>query len=219
MPTRKARSEATLVGLGRRAREGDGKALDLLLREVQGPVEEYLARRLSARRDARDAAADLRQEVLLRVAAALARGRFDNDRQLLGWVLTIARNVLIDHLRSEQGRCESSARRLDVLGEAASLARWRAGTEPAGPDPLERLAAEAMRVLPERTRELLLLRVQLAWSWKEVGRALRTSEAGVKRRFQRAQAILRARLLERVGALPPDQRAAVLRRWRGLDSG
>ena len=197
-----------LAELARRAAAGDGAALDGLLRAVQDRVERYLAGRLAARPDGHDLAGDLRQEVLIRAAGAVGRCRFESDARLVAWVLTIARRVLVDHVRAERARREVLPdRALELMAEEASLARWRGGAHELGPgELLETLAARALGALPERTRELLRLRVQLGWTWKEVGRALGTTEAGAKRRYQRAQAALRTRFLALLDALPPAER-------------
>jgi len=200
----------SLLALGLLAQAGNARALDRLLRRVEGPVYRYLVRRLVAAPDAEDLARDLCQDALIRTAAGLERCTFASDGRLLAWVLTIARNVLLDHLRQARGRAE-------VRGDP----RWvlSAATEPppgddaAPPRALETFAAEALADLPEGTAELLRLRLVAGRSWKEVGDALGIAQSAAKRRFQRAQAALRRRILARVEALPPEaRRTAALRR-------
>lgn len=189
-------SGSGLADLGRRARGGDHDALNQLLQAVQGHVRRYLSRRLFAVPDGEDLARDLGQEVLVRTAAALSRCEFDDDRRLMAWVLTVAKHLLIDHIRAERARGEVlPEKQMDALAARASLARWQAG--PAGPAPSAPLAAavaRAVAAMPEATRELLRLRVDTGCTWKKVAAALDTTEAGAKRRFQRAQATLRVRV-------------------------
>lgn len=198
-----------LVELGCRARGGSPEALDQLLRRVEGPVYRYLVARLRAAPDAEDLALDLRQEALIRAAAAVGRCTFVSDERLLAWVLTIARNVMLDHLRAVRGRGE--------VRDEGQLSRAAADfaapeDEPAPPRLLETLAAEALAEVPEGTAELLRLRLMAGHTWKEVGETLRIAETAAKRRFQRAQNALRQRILARVRALPlDDRRAAALR--------
>lgn len=209
--------EGSALGeLGRRASGGDPVALNQLLREVQDTVQRYLASRLSASADADDVAGDLRQEVLIRAAGAVGRCTFESDRAVVGWVLTIARNVLVDHVRAERGRGHVVTRgELEPLAQNAALARWQRPAEDAAAGALlEEMTAQALCGLPEPTRDLVRLRVQLGLTWKEVGAALGTTESGAKRRFQRSQASLRARFLSLLDALPPIARKTLLRRWK-----
>ncbi|WP_420127570.1 RNA polymerase sigma factor [Longimicrobium sp.] len=198
-----------LADLARAAARGEAPALNQLLRAVQDPVHHYLCGRLAAAGDCDDQARDLGQEVLLRAAAALPRSRFADDRRLMAWMLTIARRVLIDHVRAERARRAVVAPGdVSALDGRVALDHWR--TPMAGRargDSLAAVVAAALRALPEPTRELLRLRVQLRYTWKEVALALDTTQAGAKRRYQRAQASLRARVRVEVGALPPRERA------------
>lgn len=191
------------------ARVGCARALDRLLRHLEGPVYRYLLARLRAVPDAEDLARDLCQEVLIRAMVAIPRSSFASDGRLLSWGLTIARNVLLDHLRQARGRAE-------VRGEA-HWARAVAGGPLLGEDAppprvLEMLAADALAELPEATAELLRLRLVAGRSWKEVADALGIAESAAKRRFQRLQGSLRRVILARLDALPPDTRCAALRR-------
>jgi RNA polymerase sigma-70 factor (ECF subfamily) len=196
-----------LTELGRFAQAGCAQALEELLRRVDGPVYRYLVVRLRAAPDAQDLALDLRQEVLIRVVASLGRCTFASDGRLLAWVLTITRNVLLDHLRAARGR-----------GEVRNPPAWACSVaaacddEPVPPHPLEGFVAETLAGLPEATAELLRLRLIGGRSWKEVGGALGIAESAAKRRFQRAQAALRRQILARVDALPRDARRGVVLR-------
>lgn len=203
----------SLVELCRRAKAGNAEAMDAVLRTFQEPVHRYLARRLAQCPDGHDVAGDLRQEVLLRAAGGLARCHFDNEQRPLAWVLRIARNVLVDHVRAERTRHRLvSPDTLELLAERAALAQWQS-VSPEG-DPggrLDDVAARAMAGLPRRTVELLRLRVQMGCTWPEVAAALGTTTSGAKRRFQRAQVALRARLLAVLDALPQAESEILLR--------
>jgi RNA polymerase sigma-70 factor, ECF subfamily len=205
----------SLVDLRRLAARGDRSALEQLLRRVQRGVQRYLQRRLPDRRDCNDLADDLRQEVLIRAVSALNRATFEDDRRLLAWLLVIARNVLMDHYRAERRRPRSlPPAAMEALGDDASLAAWLHSGGSPGAELLDALVSEALRGVPERTQELVRLRVQMGHSWSEVGAALGTSASAAKRRFQRAQAALRRRILVAVDNLPPTERARLLARGR-----
>jgi RNA polymerase sigma-70 factor (ECF subfamily) len=203
----------SLVTLIHLARTGCPRALDRLVREVEGPIYRYLLGRLRAAPDAEDLARDLCQETLIRAVASIARGTFASDARLLSWGLTIARNVLLDHLRQARGRAEV---RGDAHWAHVAAAGSLPGEEAPPPRPLETFAAEALAQVPESTAELLRLRLVGGRTWSEVARALGISESAAKRRFQRAQAALRRQILARVDALPSeDRRSASLQRLPG----
>lgn len=205
--------DGSLVDLGRLAQAGSAVALNHLLRRMESPVYRYLVARLRAEPDAGDVALDLCQDALIRASLSLGRCTFASDGKLLAWVLTIARNVLLDHLRQARGRGEVRA---DPAWSRTAAAA-PPGDEPVAPRLLESFAAEALAEVPETTAELLRLRLVSGRSWKEVGDALGIAETAAKRRFQRAQVSLRRRILERVDALPCDARCAVRRRLLPCD--
>ncbi|HEX2080114.1 MAG TPA: RNA polymerase sigma factor [Longimicrobium sp.] len=205
--------ENRLIELSRRARGGDRDAMDQLLRHLQEPVQRFLVRRLSGLRDRADVARDLGQEVLIRANRALSGCTFPDDGRLMAWVLIIARHVLADYLRAERGRCEVvPPEGLEAATQHAALARWHSDrwSEPRRPL-VQVLAAAAAAELPEDTRELVRLRVQLGYTWKQAAAVLQISESAAKRRFQRARATVRRRLLARLATLSPLQRERALR--------
>ena len=202
-------SAGSLVRLGVMAQAGCARALDSLLRQVEGPVYRYLVVRVRAAPDAEDLARDLCQETLIRAVASIPRSTFASDGRLLSWGLTIARNVLLDHLRRARGRAEVRGEEHWGLVAAAGLLP---GEELPPPRPLETLAAEVLAEAPESTAELLRLRLVNGWTWNEVAGMLGISESAAKRRYQRAQAAMRRKILARMDGSPvqprPPPRAA-----------
>jgi RNA polymerase sigma-70 factor (ECF subfamily) len=86
-----------LERLAARAAEGDTAAQAALIRETQADVW-----RLCAHLSDRQVAEDLTQETFLRALPALAR--FEGRSSLRTWLLSIARRVCADHLRTKQRR-------------------------------------------------------------------------------------------------------------------
>jgi RNA polymerase sigma-70 factor (ECF subfamily) len=86
-----------LERLAARAAGGDAGAQAALIRETQADVW-----RLCAHLADRQAAEDLTQETYLRALPALAR--FEGRSSLRTWLLSIARRVCADHLRSKKRR-------------------------------------------------------------------------------------------------------------------
>lgn len=136
-----------------------------------------------------DEAEDLTAETFLR--AVRAADRFDASRaSAQTWLLTIARNALIDHRRSARAR-----RRHVGLDELRDLAVE-------GPTPEERMlrrealahALDAMRELGEDDRELLSLRFGGELEIAEIAGMLGAREGTIRTRLSRAVARLRERM-------------------------
>ena len=139
---------------------------------------------VSARRP--DDADDIVSETFDRAFAAWRSGRATVDRPL-PWLLVIARRIMVDRWRR------------------ARLLRWlpltgsrQTAIDPADPDDplaradfwlwLDRLAA----VLPDRQREVLLLRYQRDLTDEDIGEIVGLSASGVRTAVSRALATLRS---------------------------
>ena len=202
-----------LVVLLRRATVGDEAALQALLTEVAVPVRRFLKRRVWDHLFDEALLDDLTQETLLRIYAGLQGCTAEGDGQIIGWCLAIARSALLDHLRVYQRQLELLDVAADVEGAAGhtSAREWeREGGESPALSVLLRVLQDVQAELPADTCTLLWLRVQHSASWSEVGVALGTTEAGAKRRYQRAQQTLRKAVLRRIPDLPPAERNAIL---------
>jgi len=114
-----------------------------------------------------------------------ARSRYRRDLAAFGtWLLAIARNVAIDHLRAR--------RPLAPIEAAESLA---GGDDPARATErraeFERLARLLER-LPEREREIVALKYGAGWNNRAIARALRLGESNVGTILHRTVQALRA---------------------------
>ena len=116
------------------------------------------------------------------------------------WLFTIARNV---------ARSQGERRARDPLGRAEELADadGRGRLAAAGPDPESRLLAServafvehAIRELPARQRQCLLLRVRQELSYEEIGALLALSAHTVRNHLAEARERLRQLLAAREG--------------------
>ncbi|MGA3362555.1 MAG: RNA polymerase sigma factor [Solirubrobacteraceae bacterium] len=183
MASERARSDSELLAA---SRGRDGEAFGAFFRRHRGTVLGYLA----ARTRSREVAADLLAETF---AAALAVVR-EPSRELpgepLAWLMTIARNKLIDSVR--HGRVEQSARdelglaplaiddhdleRIEELIDQTDVAIVLAAQLPP-----EQLVALRARVLDER-------------DYGDIAAELQCSQAVVRKRVSRALRTLRAAL-------------------------
>lgn len=92
-----------------KARSGDIRALEALMRQVQQPVFNLAIRMIGRREDAQDAT----QEIMLKVVTHL--GSWRNESAFGTWVFGIARNHLLNARQRRPDRRELS---FDTLGDA-----------------------------------------------------------------------------------------------------
>ncbi|HET6566557.1 MAG TPA: sigma-70 family RNA polymerase sigma factor [Rhodothermales bacterium] len=148
---------------------GDHRAFRLLVERHQERIFGYL---LGMVRD-RETANDLFQETFLRVIAAMQRQRASYTKQgrWLAWVMRIARNAALDHLRSRK-------KWQDVSGTAGEdgLSFWELLPDdaPAIDEALHRSEQsdwldECIGQLPPEQREVLLLRQDAELTFREIG--------------------------------------------------
>jgi RNA polymerase sigma-70 factor (ECF subfamily) len=147
-----------------------------------GPVLTALARRRTGNEDH---ARDLVQQTFLQ----LHRARFDfrQDAKLRPWIVTIALNVVREHLRS---------RRRKPVTALESDPADRSSPPSAGPEVAEEAARlrAALADLPDAQREVVELHWFQGLSMAEIARAVGASVGAVKVRAHRAYGVLRTRL-------------------------
>ena len=147
-----------------------------------------------------DEAEDLTQEIFLRVFKAL--GTFDRRANFQTWLISISRNLCIDHYRSVRKERETVDRSVDA-GDVSTAAR--------GPDPLSRLQrldrrellVRAMLKLPPTLREAVLLRDVREFSYQEIAHRLGLPDGTVKSRINRG----RRELARQIATLEREQAA------------
>jgi RNA polymerase sigma-70 factor (ECF subfamily) len=174
-------SERKLDRLAKRAQRGDAQAFASLYRQSHPLVMRFLSRRLGDAATAEDLCAKTFERVVGKL------GSFDGKKGVFeAWVIRIARNALIDHLRAQR----------QSMGESALE-----GLVEHGPDPLQQvLQGERMRHLGEllqscsaQERELIALRYGDGLRHRAIAELLGISEAAVRKRLSRAISTLRQR--------------------------
>jgi RNA polymerase sigma-70 factor (ECF subfamily) len=164
------------------ARDGDSLAVSYLYERFAGAVYRYIRRRV---RDDRDAE-DLTQQVFTRVLPALSS--FEQRGAPFGsWLLRVAHNVTIDHLR-RRALAPPPAERVDGPDE-------RRGQELSG------VLLDALDALPPSQREVVVLRHVVGLEPSEIAARLGTTEASVNGLSHRGRRALRA-ILSDAGAGP-----------------
>ncbi len=162
-------SDAALV---RRIQKGDATAFSTLVERYQDRIYRLAAGMLHAR----DAAPDATQEVFMRAYTGLPRFRFGSS--VYTWLYATLRNVCREFNRRE--RFEAVPMSEDIGDDRHEPARQAVAEQ--------RLGAVLRRInrLPERQRDVVLLRVFEGLSVKETANLLRCRQGTVKAHLHRA---------------------------------
>lgn len=141
-----------------------------------------------------DAAEDLTQDVFLKIFKSL--DTFDRRANFQTWLISVSRNLCIDHYRSVRKERETIDRAVDP-GDLTPVS-----TEISPYAQLEHrdrvmLLREAMSKLPDTLREAVLLRDIREWSYQEIADHLALPEGTVKSRINRGRTEL-ARQIKRL---------------------
>ncbi len=169
-----------------RARRGDVEAFSRLVLARQAYIRAYLGR-FAGHPDVAD---DLAQETFLRAFTNIRD--FDGRAPFVAWLLGIARNLALEHLRNESRRL---ARRKAGLEEA--MAAWRAryfGGETSDPDRHERYVAavrSCLDRLPARSADVVVRHYFKGESAASLSQSLRTSVNAIHQLLFRIRQALR----------------------------
>ena len=161
---------------------GDPQALAALIDRWRAPLYAFLWRRVG------DGADDLFQESWIRVSRA--RDRFDRSRRFSTWLFQIANNLCRDRWRRQGVR----RRALDALRDEAQASGQDHVPAPELPGE-DRLRRQLDR-LPERLREVLVLRYYQDLGEAEIAEILDIPRGTVKSRLHAAVQAARAVLAE-----------------------
>src|ERR671916_1801388 len=151
-----------------------------------------------------DEAEDLTQDIFLKIFKALAT--FDRRANFQTWIVSISRNLCIDHYRSVRKERQTIARDVDA-GDLQPASTDRGPYAAAEHQDLRVLLRLALQTLPATLRTAVVLRDLQELSYQEIAERLRLPEGTVKSRINRGRLEL-ARQLKRV----QDKQPAVRRR-------
>lgn len=177
--------EATDKELINQYRRGQVEALEALIERYRRMLFGFILSRTSGAADADE----VFQETWFRVIRKIDSYR---ERNFGGWLVRIARNIIIDKARRRKPDMSLDA----APAEGGTLADVIPGNDP-GPrrrietSDLGRTISEAVAGLPDEQREVFLMRVEADLSFKEIARAQRVSINTALARMQYALAKLR----------------------------
>jgi len=172
-------SDAELLA---RLRTGDEHALERLLQRHWSAIVEYVARLTGSR----DAAEDVAQRTFCRLWEQ--RERWAAEGALRGLLFRVARNFAIGERRRDDAETRCSA------ASAAAQRTIRTPLELLENQQLRRELDRAIMELPDRRREVFVLRCLHDFSYKEIAAIMGTSTQTVANQLSHALATLRSRL-------------------------
>ena len=146
-----------------------------------------------------DEAEDLTQDIFLKIFKALHT--FDRRANFQTWLISISRNLCIDHYRSVRKERETLAREVDPAN-LMPVSRERSPHTHVEQADLRRQIQEALAQLPATLREAVVKRDLQEFSYQEIAEQLRLPEGTVKSRINRGRLEL-ARQLRRIQSRAP----------------
>lgn len=183
-----------------RCLKGDEKAFEALLRMYRSSVYSICLRMVRNR----TVAEDIAQEVFIKVFSALHR--YDPSYPFSSWLNRITSNLCIDYLRRERERMVS----LDQpMGTGDGDLPLQLPSGEAGPDreaeskEMMAILEEALQLLPEHYRIIVVLRHQEQLSYEEIADTLGIPLGTVKARIHRARNMI-VEHFRKKGVVPGD---------------
>jgi len=163
-----------LPGIIARAQAGDSGAFTEIYRRYAGIILRFLY----ARTQEQEGAQDLTQEVFMRVLKGIGSFEYRGEKSFLGWLYTIAGNVLVGHVRRKQPistPLDEDLKLIDPYGQQAVLSLY---------DRLE--IQEAMSQLTEDQQRVVTMKFFADMTNSEIATAIGRSEGAVKALQNRA---------------------------------
>lgn len=149
-----------------------------------------------------DEAEDLTQEIFLKIFRSLHT--FDRRANFQTWLISVSRNLCIDHYRSVRKERETIDRDVDA-GDLAPVSRELGPYASLEHDDRRALLRRALDELPPTLRSAVLLRDIRELSYQEIAEQLGLPEGTVKSRINRGRLELarQIRRLEQMRSAPP----------------
>ncbi|HET9368768.1 MAG TPA: RNA polymerase sigma factor [Vicinamibacterales bacterium] len=151
-----------------------------------------------------DEAEDLTQDIFLKIFKALHT--FDRRANFQTWLISISRNLCIDHYRSVRKERETMAREVDAA-DLMPVSKERSPHGHVEQVDLRRLIKEALAALPPALAEAVTMRDLQEYSYQEIADKLQLPEGTVKSRINRGRLEL-ARQIRRLQSQGSGTRSA-----------
>ena len=191
-------------GLIERCLQGDQSAWEAIVRQNWRRVFNIAYKFVGKH----DEAEDLTQDVFLKIFRSL--NTFDRRANFQTWLISISRNLCIDHYRSVRKERETIDRDVDA-NELSPLSHDPGPVAALEQQDRVQLLREAMSSLPETLRTAVLMRDIQELSYQEIADTLRLPEGTVKSRINRGRTEL-ARQIRKLRGADLGQTSTVLKR-------
>lgn len=207
------------VSLNRQFLETDDEeeACRLLLNRYYKTVFNYVVKMMRDHPDPAVDADDITSETFIR--AFNKRKEIQKPERLLGWLLTAAKNLTIDSIRTSERRTRhlsiQSLDNLSVREEDVPFASIIAETGAEQTEVKRYLTMQLFRLLPEQDREIADLRLD-GFSPKEIAEAVGSTPGAIQKRWERLIAWLSpvaVHLDALVECLPEDDDRKIMERY------
>jgi RNA polymerase sigma-70 factor (ECF subfamily) len=152
-----------------------------------------------------DEAEDLTQDIFLKIFKALHT--FDRRANFQTWLISISRNLCIDHYRSVRKERETMARDVDA-SELSPVSRERGPESQLEQVKLEQMIQSALGELPAALRQAVVLRDLKELSYQEIADELGLPEGTVKSRINRGRLELARQVRRLQQQRPPEMPGA-----------
>jgi RNA polymerase sigma-70 factor (ECF subfamily) len=177
------RRDALLLKAIRRAKEGDRDALRFLYVRYADDIYGYVRSIVRNEHDAED----ITQHLFSKLTSALSRYE-PRSVPFSAWILRVARNLALDHLRAVRTVPCEEVRAIDAVADDFSIERSRA-------------LQDALDALPRDQREVLILRQVAGMTPREIASSLGKTEGSIHGLHHRGRRALQRELSE-LGARP-----------------
>lgn len=165
-----------------RARDGDGDAFGLIYDKYADVVYRYVFYRVGDRGLAEDLTSETFLRALRRIGSFTYQGR-----DIGAWLVTIARNLILDHVKSARSRLETTTDEIGLVGDHATSTVRPPTPEALVLDSLTSVALmEAVDALNLEQRECVLLRFVQGFSVSETAAIMGKNDGAIKALQHRA---------------------------------
>ena len=175
-----AASPDTTETLIQRCVQGDQQAWDLIVgrywRKVFNVAYKFVGKH--------DEAEDLTQDIFLKIFKSI--GTFDRRANFQTWLISVSRNLCIDHYRSVRKERQTINRDVEAI-ELSAISHDQNQVEALEQRDRVALLRQALAALPAALRTAVSMRDLQELSYQEIAKVLRLPEGTVKSRINRGR--------------------------------
>jgi RNA polymerase sigma factor (sigma-70 family) len=180
LPSAPSSSGESVEALIQRCLRGDQIAWELIVRQYWRKVFNVAYKFVGKH----DQAEDLTQDIFLKIFKSL--DTFDRRANFQTWLISVSRNLCIDHYRSVRKERETIDRDVDA-NELSPVSREVGPAQALEQRDRVMLLKQSMAALPETLRTAVMMRDIQELSYQEIADRLRLPEGTVKSRINRGR--------------------------------